>query len=778
MKRNFIKKQIQILLLLTTVIVSQHSHAQFADPEEYYKSFSDCDLHFPGENRVFLESQSWWQPDENVPVVTAYGAPDDFGHLRVGTCFPLNQQETGVVQFKLQITFHKYPFNENDEGYARFDYLNPHLYGRLENNEQGRVDVAIEDGFNAGEFPLSNARINNNGTIRIGNNANNTRIAYICGTAGQPPTDTDTCVIGLEFNVDTNIFPSNGLQEMRFFTSILDPAEPANASVPDNLVPDNQENHVSTGWPLRLVDNVLDNGRRKETRDYNGDGQGIDFQIQGRGWYTGLNYVTGSIYDFDPSTPVDGSWRPHIESDKGPTLGAEITRTRICLNPDFNIGDPGLVLLDVPGELRLNDSTPSNDKSDKHVESMTFDELLDNATDINGLKVSRNDTRFFENGQLKPRPDGKPHRLAVRTEAGCDLLDATGNNDCDCAFNANARESTRRSGGLLRDGVNNDGSCLYKDSTFFYSTANVDGLTNANTPTGVNNHAQKTTSMLVVPFNLEINGTTGTPTTPTTHIISVDSVEVNQGNEPEFLVNGNDGNPRDLTVNISSNPPIPVNESVTVRLTTRVGTARARNEDFNWMNPTATISGASQTFTFEGLINNNGATDSGDEQFSIQVSIQDDSSLSGNVEAGDNATVTILKQMINNLCGDPGYDRFSARAALYVWQDCGTNNWHVRAAGGTQPWEVYMGEFSSSQSFNGVTISSLENNDIVDTSIPQQISFRLGVAGISEDAIDFELPSGNTCLTVSDPASQLILLGNNEMPVTPPIDILTLQPCQ
>jgi len=779
----FIKRAAQIWCLLIIAVFYQYSYAQMSD-EDYYKSFDDCDSHYPPEeNRVFLESQSWWQPDETINTMTD-GPPEDFGHLRIGTCFPLNQEVSGIVQFKLQITFHNYPFSENGVGHdANFDYVDPHIYGRTSPNGEGRESAAVRSAAAvADNIPtntegsigrLANSRINNARALRIGGNPGRT-IREICTDAGQPPmatTDTNTCVIGLEFGLDTNVFPSDGRQEIRFFTSIIEP--------------DTQENHVTTGWPLVLRNNVPQTNVKPE-RPYGGDGSGETFQIQGRGWYTGLNYVTGSIYDYDPSLPRDANWKPHIRSAKGPTLGAEVTRTRICLNPDFNAGDPGIVLLDVEGPLVLNDNDSMNPLHPDNI-VMTFGELLANGVEMNGVDIDNH--AFFENGQLTADYEGKPHRLAIRTEAGCDLLDPDRTNDCDCAFNARKDPSDRdfKAEGtlLLRDGtnndipgINNDPSCRYKDPALYEIPTDLtppirdgngvpqqatDGIEFGDVQKNLDNHGQKTTSMLVFPFNFQRSGTQ-------TPEISIDPIP------PVFQTNDGDA-PIDLDVNITATPEIPAGDPVIIELKTLVGSAGASNgNDFKWMNPkNVPVSGTGIEYRFDNLIFNNSDSDTGPEEFHIAVIIDD--------EEVARSTVTINKQADNNNsnCDDPGYDRPNAQSAMYLWQDCGTNNWHVRVAGGGRhPWHQYIGDLSSSQTFSGITGLSLEPNDEVNNASPEMINFTLGVVNKTHDGFDFTVPEGDTCLTISQPTNASILVGVNETKFTAPIsfDISTLEVCQ
>jgi len=53
------------------------------------------------EPRVFLEAQDWWRP-------TVSGT-EDFGHVHMGVCFPLNQPVSGVVHFDFVVQLHENP---------------------------------------------------------------------------------------------------------------------------------------------------------------------------------------------------------------------------------------------------------------------------------------------------------------------------------------------------------------------------------------------------------------------------------------------------------------------------------------------------------------------------------------------------------------------------------------------------------------------------------------------------------------------------------------------
>jgi hypothetical protein len=51
--------------------------------------------------RSFLEAQDWWRP-------TVSGT-EDFGHVHLGTCFPLNQPVSGTVPFDFVVQLHDNP---------------------------------------------------------------------------------------------------------------------------------------------------------------------------------------------------------------------------------------------------------------------------------------------------------------------------------------------------------------------------------------------------------------------------------------------------------------------------------------------------------------------------------------------------------------------------------------------------------------------------------------------------------------------------------------------
>lgn len=53
------------------------------------------------EHRVFLEAQDWWRP-------TVSGT-EDFGHVHMGVCFPLEVAQSGTVHFDFVVQLHENP---------------------------------------------------------------------------------------------------------------------------------------------------------------------------------------------------------------------------------------------------------------------------------------------------------------------------------------------------------------------------------------------------------------------------------------------------------------------------------------------------------------------------------------------------------------------------------------------------------------------------------------------------------------------------------------------
>ena len=129
-------------------------------------------------------------------------------------------------------------------------------------------------------------------------------------------------------------------------------------------------------------------------------------------------------------------------------------------------------------------------------------------------------------------------------------------------------------------------------------------------------------------------------------------------------------------------------------------------------------------------------------------------------------------------CGEPQYNTGVDRE-FFLWQDCsGSGRWHMRTTAGGGAFVSYTGNVSTNQSITNVTPFSFEGSDAVDVSDPTLMTFMMSMSGTGQDGIDFDVASGNTCLTLDTPAGIDILVGEDRLAITPPFDIETLGACQ
>ena len=127
-------------------------------------------------------------------------------------------------------------------------------------------------------------------------------------------------------------------------------------------------------------------------------------------------------------------------------------------------------------------------------------------------------------------------------------------------------------------------------------------------------------------------------------------------------------------------------------------------------------------------------------------------------------------------CGQPSIDRTTDRA-LFLWKDCaGDGKWYVRATAGAGSTLSYNGNLTTNQTFSGVTPFSIEGSDTL-TASSQTITYIMKVSSPWRDGFEFNVPVGNTCMTMTQPSGQSILVGASRSPVTPPFDIETLGNC-
>jgi hypothetical protein len=127
-------------------------------------------------------------------------------------------------------------------------------------------------------------------------------------------------------------------------------------------------------------------------------------------------------------------------------------------------------------------------------------------------------------------------------------------------------------------------------------------------------------------------------------------------------------------------------------------------------------------------------------------------------------------------CGMPTYDP-SSQAAVYVWQECDSNRWSMRATGGGG-FAVWTGHFSTDVPYTSVSPYSLESTDTLDTSDPANFAFTMKVSGQWEDGVDFTVPdSSGKCFTVDSTSSIAVYLGKTKTRVPATFNPKTLTSC-
>lgn len=133
-------------------------------------------------------------------------------------------------------------------------------------------------------------------------------------------------------------------------------------------------------------------------------------------------------------------------------------------------------------------------------------------------------------------------------------------------------------------------------------------------------------------------------------------------------------------------------------------------------------------------------------------------------------------------CGMPAFDS-GVDQDLYLWRDCGTDNWHMAATAGGAPSQIiYTGNFTSSSAITGVVGNSIEVNDVLDGNPdPLILDFSLKMKTNGFDDFSFRIDSGaETCFTIqsSSPGAGSVLVGSAQTRLQTPIDLATLSVCQ
>lgn len=182
-----------------------------------------------------------------------------------------------------------------------------------------------------------------------------------------------------------------------------------------------------------------------------------------------------------------------------------------------------------------------------------------------------------------------------------------------------------------------------------------------------------------------------------------------------------------------------------------------------------TISGSAPNLTYRPSAGYIGA-----DQF--EFSVQD------GVASSAQATISIdvIARSSELLCGGPTIDA-AIDEGLYIWRDCSTGVWSVRALrGGEASLLRFEGTLSSDDLLANVRGVSLEPNDVLDQTLDGQLGFVLNVFGLGFDGVDFETTDSAQSLCFrSDGGSPAIFLGAQRVPLgAPSINLLSGQSCE
>ena len=117
-------------------------------------------------------------------------------------------------------------------------------------------------------------------------------------------------------------------------------------------------------------------------------------------------------------------------------------------------------------------------------------------------------------------------------------------------------------------------------------------------------------------------------------------------------------------------------------------------------------------------------------------------------------------------CGAPIYN-VAVEQGVFLWEDCDTRIWHARftGSGNSNAAVSYEGTITSDQPLINVAKFKLEATDVLDTSNPQKINYKIR-SREGEDGIDFSFPPGaNVCLSMAASPNIPIFLGSGRTPI-------------
>jgi hypothetical protein len=136
--------------------------------------------------------------------------------------------------------------------------------------------------------------------------------------------------------------------------------------------------------------------------------------------------------------------------------------------------------------------------------------------------------------------------------------------------------------------------------------------------------------------------------------------------------------------------------------------------------------------------------------------------------------VTLFPELAN--CGAPTNPNLDHN--LYLWKECGTDNWHARLTSGGSSLITFSGTVESTTGFVSVTKVNIESSDTVDTSNPNAIQFSFIAGNGGTDEVGFVPQIGTQmCFRRSQTTTTQVRVGKDATPTVPPFDPTTSQGC-
>ncbi len=216
-----------------------------------------------------------------------------------------------------------------------------------------------------------------------------------------------------------------------------------------------------------------------------------------------------------------------------------------------------------------------------------------------------------------------------------------------------------------------------------------------------------------------------------------------------------------FTVNLSPAPG--AGESVVAGYQTQDGSAVA-GSDYTTTAGTLTFTAGQTQETVSVPITNDGDPESS-ESFTLTLTSADTNTVNASATILDDDSAGTLPA-----CGEPTYNKATETAA-FIWNDCGTNDWHVRVTAGGQ-FVSYQGTLTSNQAFASLAAFSYEANDV----LPPNYVMNVGNTG--HDGLDYSLQSGAAaCFTLDAPSNLPVYAGSNRVTVGNTVNSVDYGPC-